>query len=96
MQAEAPREHPCTPHQRLQIRAEQSASVVEKFHAWLEALAPQVLPQSLLGKAVYYTLGQWPKCHWTRPDASQLPYAKKLEDFDALLPWNVKHASPTS
>lgn len=32
-----------------------------KFRTWLEALAPQVLPQSLLGKAVHYTLGQWPK-----------------------------------
>ncbi len=150
------KEHPCTPHQRLQIRAEQSAPVVEKFHAWLEALASQVLPESLLGKAVYYTLGQWPKlikflqhsevpldnnrCEnairpfvigrkgWLFSDTvkgalasanlyslvetskangvephaylthlfTQLPYAKKLEDFDALLPWNVKHASPTS
>ena len=34
---------------------------IERFHAWLEALAPQVLPQSLLGRAVYYTLAQWPK-----------------------------------
>ena len=31
------------------------------LHAWLEALAPQVLPESRLGKAVYYTLGQWQK-----------------------------------
>ena len=29
--------------------------------AQLAALAPQVLPPSLLGKAVNYTLGQWPK-----------------------------------
>jgi transposase len=53
--------HPCTPEQRLRIRAERSVPVVDKFHAWLEALAPQVLPQSLLGKAVYYSLGQWSK-----------------------------------
>ena len=29
--------------------------------AWLEGLAPKVVPQSRLGKAVHYTLGQWPK-----------------------------------
>ena len=40
---------------------QRSAPVAEQFHAWLEALAPSVLPQSLLGKAVHYTLGQWPK-----------------------------------
>ena len=45
----------------MRIRAERSVPVVDKFHAWLEALAPQVLPQSLLGKAVYYSLGQWSK-----------------------------------
>jgi transposase len=54
-------EHPCTAAQRLHVRTEHSTPIVEKFHAWLEALAPQVLPQSLLGKAVYYALGQWPK-----------------------------------
>ena len=32
-----------------------------KFRTWLDALAPQVLPKSLLGKAVHYALGQWPK-----------------------------------
>jgi hypothetical protein len=31
------------------------------FHAWLEALAPPVLPEGRLGNAIYYTLGQWPK-----------------------------------
>jgi transposase len=149
------KEHPCTPHQRLQIRAEHSAPVVEKFHAWLEAIAPQVLPQSLLGKAVYYTLGQWTKltkflqhgevpldnnrCEnairpfvigrkgWLFSDTvkgavasanlyslvetakansvephaylsllfSQLPDAKTVEDFETLLPWNVKSALAT-
>jgi hypothetical protein len=29
------------------------------FHAWLEALAPKVLFESHIGKAVYYALGQW-------------------------------------
>jgi hypothetical protein len=31
------------------------------FAEAMRGLAPKVLPQSLLGKAVHYTLGQWPK-----------------------------------
>jgi transposase len=143
------KEHPCTPHQRLQIRTEHSTPIVEKLHAWLEAIASEVLPQSLLGKAVYYTLGQWTKltkflqygevpldnnrcenairpfvigrkgwlfndtikgavasanlyslvetakANGVEPHAylthlfTRLPHAKRLEDFEALLPWNV-------
>jgi transposase len=146
------KEHPCSPAQRLQIRVEHSAPIVQTFHAWLEALAPQVLPESLLGKAVYYALGQWPKlttflqhgevpldnnrCEnairpfvigrkgWMFSDTVKgamasanlyslvetskangvephaylthlftlLPYAKTVEDFEALLPWNAKDA----
>ena len=142
--------------ERLRVRAEQSAPVMTQFHVWLDALAPKVLPQSLLGKAVHYTLGQWPKlsvflnhaevpldnnrCEnairpfvigrkgWmfsdTVPGArasanlyslvetakanaiephaylahlfGRLPYAKAVEDFEALLPWNVKATLPTS
>lgn len=55
------REHPITPEHRVRVRGELSKPILERFHAWLEVLAPQVLPQSLLGKAVHYTLGQWPK-----------------------------------
>lgn len=54
-------DQPITPEHRLSVRTQLSALIMAKFHAWLEALAPQVLPQSLLGKAVRYTLGQWPK-----------------------------------
>ena len=57
----AEREQRCEPAERLQVRAEQSAPLMRRFHVWLEALAPKVLPQSLLGKAVHYSLGQWPK-----------------------------------
>lgn len=46
---------------RLKVRAEHSAPIVAQLRAWLEAMAPAVLPQSLLGKAIRYTLGQWPK-----------------------------------
>jgi transposase len=115
-------------------------------------LAPKVLPQSLLGKAIYYTLGQWQKlmtfltqgevpldnnrCEnairpfvvgrkgWMFSDTvkgavasanlfsivetakansvephaylsllfAHLPYAKTVEDFETLLPWNVRAA----
>lgn len=144
------RDQPISPEHRVRVRAELSAPIITKFHAWLEALAPKVLPQSLLGKAVRYTLGQWPKllrflehgeipldnnrCEnairpfvvgrkgWLFSDTvkgaiasanlfsivetakangvephaylsllfAQLPYAKTAEDFEALLPWNVK------
>jgi transposase len=150
------RDQPITAEHRVRVRAELSAPVVSKFHAWLEALAPKVLPQSLLGKAVHYALGQWPKlttflehgevpldnnrCEnairpfvlgrkgWLFSDTvkgavasanlfsivetakangvephaylsllfAQLPYAKTVEDFEMLLPWNVKSALPAA
>lgn len=55
------KDQPISAEHRLRVRTELSAPIMVKFHAWLQALAPQVLPQSLLGKAVHYTLGQWPK-----------------------------------
>jgi transposase len=55
------KDQPLSPEHRVRVRTQLSAPIMAKFHAWLEALAPQVLPQSLLGKAVHYTLGQWPK-----------------------------------
>jgi transposase len=143
------RHRPITPEQRLQVRAELSAPLIAQLHQWLITLAPQVLPQSPLGKAVHYTLGQWEKltvflthgevpldnnrCEnairpfvigrkgWlfsdTVPGAQasanlfslvetakangiephaylarlfeQLPQAKTVEAFEALLPWNL-------
>lgn len=145
-------EQPITADHRVRIRAEMSAPIVSRFHTWLQALAPQVLPQSLLGKAVHYTLGQWSKlttflthgevpldnnrCEnairpfvvgrkgWLFSDTvkgaiasanlfsivetakangvephayltllfERLPYARKVEDFEALLPWNTSIA----
>lgn len=143
------KDQPISPEHRVRVRAELSAPIMAKFHAWLEALAPQVLPRSLLGKAVHYTLGQWlklitflthgevpldnnrcenairpfvvgrkgwlfsdsvkgaiasanlysivetSKANGVEPHAylsllfERLPHAKKVEDFEALLPWNV-------
>jgi transposase len=150
------RDHPISPERRVQIRTDLSKPIIGKFHAWLEALAPQVLPQSLLGKAVYYALGQWSKlvtflthgevpldnnrCEnairpfvvgrkgWLFSDTvkgavasanlyslvetaktngvephaylslmlERLPSAKSTEDFEALLPWNLKFALTAS
>ena len=36
-------------------------STLEEFRAWLQRRATQVPPETLLGKAVNYTLTQWPK-----------------------------------
>jgi transposase len=143
------RDQPITPEHRVRVRAELSAPIVARFHSWLEALAPQVLPQSLLGKAVHYTLGQWrklvvflghgevpldnnrcenairpfvlgrkgwlfsdtvkgavasanlfsivetAKANGVEPHAylsrlfERLPHARRVADFEALLPWNV-------
>ena len=55
------RDRPCTPAKRLTIRQQQSAPIMAEFHTWLEALAPKVLPEGRLGKAVHYALGQWSK-----------------------------------
>jgi transposase len=55
------RERPLTPEQRVAARQARSAPIMERFYGWLQTLAPQVLPESRLGKAVHYTLGQWPK-----------------------------------
>ncbi|HEY4645493.1 MAG TPA: IS66 family transposase [Steroidobacteraceae bacterium] len=136
--------------ERLAVRTARSAPIMASFHAWLEALAAQVLPQSALGKAVHYTLRQWPKlcvfltypavpldnnrCEnairpfvvgrkaWLFSDTTagatasanlyslvetarangiephgylthlftHLPAAGAVEDFEALLPWNVR------
>lgn len=140
------------PEERLAVRSARCEPLMTRFHAWLEELAPQVLPQSVLGKAVHYALKQWSKlcvflthpavpldnnrCEnairpfvvgrkaWLFSDTiagatasanlyslvetarangiephgylvqvfARLPAARTLEDFEALLPWNVKAA----
>jgi transposase len=147
------RDHPVTPAQRIQVRQQKSAPIMTDFHAWLEALAPKVLPESRIGKAVYYALGQWQKltvflthgevpmhnnrCEnairpfvlgrkgWLFSDTvkgalasanlyslvetckangiephayltflfERLPHLKTVEDYEAVLPWNVRPAS---
>lgn len=50
-----------TPEERLTVRAQRSAPIVTRLQAWLNDIAPHVLAQSALGRAVHYTLGQWEK-----------------------------------
>ena len=55
-------------------RKEETSSVLETFHQWLIKRSSDLLPSSSLGKAVFYTLGQWDKlikyleCEHLTPD----------------------------
>jgi transposase len=55
--------------------------ILEQFHTWLIKRESQVPPSTLLGKAITYTLGQWPKLvryleHWAlTPDTNQVENA---------------------
>lgn len=42
-----------------QLRQEKCKPLVDTFHSWLLEHMPRVPPQSLLGKAISYALGQW-------------------------------------
>ncbi|MDQ2694531.1 MAG: IS66 family transposase [Pseudomonadota bacterium] len=50
-----------SPEQRRRYRQRLSQPRLEALHDWLQARAGQVLPKSLLGKAVGYALNQWPR-----------------------------------
>ena len=39
----------------------QSRPILDAIKTWLDDKAPRVLPQSLLGKAIAYTLSLWPQ-----------------------------------
>jgi transposase len=41
------------------LRQQHSVPLLAAFKTWLDTHAPQVLPQSLLGKAISYTTNQW-------------------------------------
>lgn len=41
------------------LRQQHSAPLLNAFKAWLDEQAPQVLPESLLGKAIAYARNQW-------------------------------------
>lgn len=48
------------PRLRAAVRASRSRMIVERLHRTLLRVQARVLPQSLLGQAISYTLGQWP------------------------------------
>ena len=41
------------------LRQDKSRPILEAFHAWLLHHKGEVMPQSLIGKAIHYALGQW-------------------------------------
>lgn len=43
----------------FRLRQQHSVPLLESFRKWLDELAPQTLPESLLGKAISYTRNQW-------------------------------------
>lgn len=45
----------------LKIRQERSAPIMASFKDWVDKLFPGVPPTSALGKALSYTVRQWPK-----------------------------------
>ena len=49
------------PEEILQIRQEQAAPIAAAFKGWLDEIGPGVPPKSALGKAIGYSLSQWPK-----------------------------------
>jgi transposase len=44
---------------RHALRRERSAPIFDRFHAWLEAEAPKVLPKSPIGEAIQYARNHW-------------------------------------
>ena len=50
-----------TPEEVVQWRRERSAPVFTAFKQWLDDLLPGTAPQSALGKALAYSVRQWPK-----------------------------------
>jgi hypothetical protein len=52
-----------TAEERLAVRREHGEVWAEEIRQQCRKLAPTVLPQSALGKAIAYTLNMWPKLH---------------------------------
>ena len=50
-----------TPDQIVALRQEKSKPILEEFKVWLNTLAGKTPPKGLLGKAVNYTLKNWPQ-----------------------------------
>lgn len=48
-----------TPEQRQAARQQHSLPIMNDIKGWLDRHKEQVVPKSLLGKAIHYALGQW-------------------------------------
>jgi len=46
---------------RVLLRREKSVPILDEFKNWLDTRKTEVPPESLIGKAIGYTLGQWDK-----------------------------------
>jgi transposase len=55
------KEHDATDAERLTARQHKSAPIIARIKDWIDTQRPQIVPQSLLGKAISYTHHQWPK-----------------------------------
>jgi transposase len=49
----------CGAEERKALRQREAVPILEEFKGWLDRRVDQVPPQSLLGKAMNYALGQW-------------------------------------
>lgn len=47
--------------ERFRLRQEYARPILITIKAWLDQQVREVLPKSVMGKAIGYTLGQWPK-----------------------------------
>ena len=47
--------------QRLELRQEKSKPIIVEIKAWLDENGVKVLPSSLMGKAINYAVGMWPR-----------------------------------
>lgn len=55
------RDRELTPAQRRAERQAKARPLLEEFRRWLDDKATKTPPKTLLGKAIAYTLGQWPR-----------------------------------
>ena len=56
------------PSEILRLRQEKTRPIVEELKNWAEEQRDRVPPKSLIGKAVQYFLGQWPKLRYFLDD----------------------------
>lgn len=58
-----------SPEQGLKVRQEQTLPLLQQIKDWIEEQSIQVLPQSPIGKAMYYYQAQWEKLKQVAQDA---------------------------